>query len=154
MFHLSHKASYHIRPVCIIPKTHLPWRYCLIVDVTPKHYSVNNVTDSNWCSLTYANLDHAAALVNKLGKGSLLAKLEFQSASEVFQYAPKISHFWLTSLNCIYTCYHSIWLIICNKSVQHSGRHELYMPGNVIGYSPPWWLSVTDDLALIHISLC
>ena len=137
LFHLSHRASYHIRPVSTIPKPYIPGTYCLIVDLSFPNISV---TDSDWCSLTHANSDLAAALVKKLGKSSLLAKLELQLTSEVFQYGPRINHFLLTSekLYLRMLSFHLLYTLqqICSTQWQ-TYHYELCMPGHVIGCSPP-----------------
>ena len=95
-FHLSYRASYHIRWVGIILKPLLPGKYRLIVDLSsPKYYSVNTVTDADWCSLTYAKVRPVQQHLSKSWTKSLLWQTWNSSQlAEIFQYAPKINHFW------------------------------------------------------------
>ena len=157
-FHLSYRASYHIRWVGIILKPLLPGKYRLIVDLSsPKYYSVNTVTDADWCSLTYAKVRPVQQHLSKSWTKSLLWQTWNSSQlAEIFQYAPKINHFWQWSerLYLHMLSFHLAYALHQRCSTQWQTWYcELCMQGHAIDYSPPLWLSVTDNMALIHVSL-
>ena len=65
----------------VIPKGHTPGKWRLITDLSfPKGHSVNDGIDPTLCSLTYSTVDDVAHLVSTLGLGSLLAKIDIESA--------------------------------------------------------------------------
>jgi hypothetical protein len=54
----------------------------LIIDVSsPAGHSVNDGINPNLTSLQYSNVTDAVALVNKVGVGALMAKLDLKAAS-------------------------------------------------------------------------
>lgn len=71
----------HISRFGIIPKGYNTGKWRLITDLSfPDGHSVNDGIDRNLCSLTYSTVDDVAHLVAKLGQGSLLAKVDIESA--------------------------------------------------------------------------
>ena len=71
----------HTSPICLIPKPHCPGKFHLIVDLSaPRGFSVNDGIDLNLCSLEYATIDQAAAMVRRAGRGALMAKLDHSAA--------------------------------------------------------------------------
>ena len=71
----------HWNPMGIIPKPHQPGKYRLIVDLSaPQEFSVNDGISSELCSLHYASVADAAAIVKTLGQGALMAKLDLSQA--------------------------------------------------------------------------
>ena len=65
----------------IIPKPHQPEKWMLIVDLShPPGTSVNEGIQPELCSLSYASVDDAVAIITHLGKGAKLAKLDLESA--------------------------------------------------------------------------
>ena len=74
-------SAVHRSPIRIIPKPHQPGKYRLIVDLSsPRGKSVNDGIAEDLCTVQYANVDDAIRLLNCLGKGSLMAKLDLKSA--------------------------------------------------------------------------
>ena len=70
-----------ISPFGAIPKKHRPDKWRLIVDLSsPEGFSVNDGIAKPLCSVSYASVDHAVRLVQLLGKGCLLAKLDLKEA--------------------------------------------------------------------------
>ena len=70
-----------ISPFGIIPKKRRPNQWRLIVDLSsPEGHSVNDAISKEWCSVSYTSIDRAVSLVRRLGKGSLLAKLDLKEA--------------------------------------------------------------------------
>ena len=71
----------HTSPIGLIPKPHCPGKFRLIVDLSaPRGFSVNDGIDPNLCSLEYATIDKAAAMVRRAGRGALMAKLDLSAA--------------------------------------------------------------------------
>ena len=70
-----------LSPFGVIPKKHKPDKWRLVVDLSaPEGYSVNDAIRQDLCSVSYTSLDHAVELAKKMGKGSLLAKLDLREA--------------------------------------------------------------------------
>ena len=74
-------AGVQVSPLRVIPKSHQPGKWRLIVDLSaPEGHSVNDGIDRKLCSLTYVSVDEVAAVVQKLGRGTQLAKMDVQAA--------------------------------------------------------------------------
>ena len=64
-----------------IPKKNRPGKWRLIVDLSaPEGASTNDGVDKEACSLSYTSVDHIAARVADLGRGTLLAKMDVKQA--------------------------------------------------------------------------
>ena len=64
-----------------IPKSNQPGKFYLIVELlAPLGASVNNGIDAKLCSLEYASVKQAAKMVKRLGRATLMAKLDLSSA--------------------------------------------------------------------------
>ncbi len=73
----------------VIPKNHQPGKWRLIVDLSyPKGGSVNEGIEPELCSLSYASVDDAVRQVLAMGKGTLLAKLDLESAYRIIPVHP------------------------------------------------------------------
>ena len=73
-----------ISPFGVIPKSHQPGKWRLIEDLSsPDGVSVNDGIDNQLSSLSYARIDDAARRVLQTGTGTVLAKLDLQSAYRV-----------------------------------------------------------------------
>ena len=71
----------HLSPIGVIPKPNQPGKFRLICDLSSPHsQSVNDGIAPELCSLQYASVDQAVALASRLGRGSLMAKLDLKSA--------------------------------------------------------------------------
>ena len=65
----------------VIPKSHQPGKWRLIVDLSsPEGQSVNDSIAKSLWSLSYISVDYIASVVLHLGRGALLAKMDVQSA--------------------------------------------------------------------------
>ena len=68
-------------PIGLIPKPHQPGKWRLIVDLSsPRGASVNEAIVSEPCHMCYASVLDAAALVRRLGQGTVLAKIDLLHA--------------------------------------------------------------------------
>ena len=83
----------HISPLGVIPKRNKPGKWRLIVDLSsPQGASVNDGIDADRSSLSYASLDHLAALVASTGRGSLLVKADVKEAYRMVPVHPEDQH--------------------------------------------------------------
>ena len=79
----------HVSRFGVIPKPHQPGKWRLITDLSsPKGVSVNDGIDPALCSVSYASLDDAVRVIMRLGKGTLLAKLDVASAYRIVPVHP------------------------------------------------------------------
>ena len=77
----------------VIPKQHQPGKWRLIVDLShPKGASVNDGIEQDLCSLSYASIDDAVSMVLQKGRGTLLAKLDLESAYRIVPVHPQDRH--------------------------------------------------------------
>lgn len=94
----------HVSPIGLIPKSHQPGEWRLIVDLSsPEGSSVNDGISCELCSLRYASLDDAVEIIRELGQGALLAKLDLRKAYRMVPVHP--SDHWLLGIfwqGCIY----------------------------------------------------
>ena len=79
----------HISRFGVIPKRHQPGKWRLIVDLLyPKVHSVNDRFLRSLCELHYITIDDAIQKIVQLGQGSLLAKIDIQSAFRLLPIHP------------------------------------------------------------------
>ena len=65
----------------VIPKGHNSGKWRLITDLSfPPGSSVNDGIDAAFCSMAYTTVDDVASLIADLGRGSLMAKVDIESA--------------------------------------------------------------------------
>lgn len=64
----------------VIPKPHRPGKWRLIVDLSSPGASVNDGVSTDLCSLTYASIDDAVALIIRQGRGTQLTKVDLENA--------------------------------------------------------------------------
>ena len=77
----------------VIPKPHQPGKWRLIVDLSyQKGASVNDGIESDLCSLSYVSIDDAVSAVLLRGRGTLLAKLDLESAYRIVLVHPQYCH--------------------------------------------------------------
>ena len=73
----------------VIPKNHQPDKWRLIVDLSdPAGFSVNDGIDRELCSLKYMSVDDAVRSILDLGLGTLIAKLDIESAYRIIPVHP------------------------------------------------------------------
>ena len=71
----------HRNRIGVVLKGHTTGKWRLITDLSfPPGYSVNDGIDPALCSLSYVSIDSVAVVVASLGAGSLLAKIDIESA--------------------------------------------------------------------------
>ena len=86
-------SGVHISPLGVIPKKNKPGKWRLIVDLSsPQGASVNDGIDSEVSSLSYASLDHLAALVVSEGRGAFLVKADIKEAYRMVPVHPEDQH--------------------------------------------------------------
>lgn len=79
-----------ISPMGIIPKPHQPGKWRLIINLSaPQGASVNDMIPPELCSPRYPRLDEVAAIIMSLGPGTLLAKLDLESAYRLVPIHPR-----------------------------------------------------------------
>ena len=93
-----------LSPFGVIPKRGQPGKWRLITDLSsPKGHSVNDGIDPSLTSLHYASIDDAVAIIQRLGPGSWLAKLDLKAAYRNVPVHPDDQHLLATCWNnCIY----------------------------------------------------
>ena len=79
-------SDVHISRFGVIPKNHQPNKWRLIMDLLcPTGSSINDGIPSTLCSLSYVTIDDAIQKILQYGRGTMLAKIDIQSASVCFQ---------------------------------------------------------------------
>lgn len=79
----------HSSPFGVIPKKHKPGKWRLIVDLSaPDKHAVNSFIEKELCSLSYISVDDVAQVILKLGKGTLLAKVDVKEAFRIIPVHP------------------------------------------------------------------
>ena len=79
----------HINRFGVIPKGHNTGKWRLITDLSyPQDRSVNDGIDPALCSLKYTSVDQVAETIATLGQGSLLAKIDVESAYRLIPVHP------------------------------------------------------------------
>jgi hypothetical protein len=54
----------------------------------PSENSLNDFIDPEFCSLRYAGIDDAVEMIQRIGKGGMLAKADIKSAFRLLKVAP------------------------------------------------------------------
>ena len=82
--------SLHISRFGVIPKGHKTRKWRLIIDLSfPKGQSVNDGIEPALCTLSYTTVDAVAEIIARLGRGSLLAKIDIESAYRLIPVHPQ-----------------------------------------------------------------
>ena len=85
----SELPATHISRFGVIPKRNQPGKWRLIIDLSyPKGHSINDGISKPLCELHYVTIDEAIDKIVQLGNGSLLAKIDIQSAFRLLPYPP------------------------------------------------------------------
>lgn len=89
-FPIALKSAVHVNRFGVIPKGHSTGKWRLITDLSfPSDQSVNDGIDAWLCSLTYITVDKVAEKVAVLGHGTLLAKIDIESAYRLVPVHPQ-----------------------------------------------------------------
>ena len=98
----------HISRFGVIPKHHQPNKWRLIVDLSHQvDRSVNRGIPKELCSLTYITVDSAIQHIQRVGQGSILAKIDIKSALRLLPVHPANRHLLAMSWN------HHIYIDTC-----------------------------------------
>jgi len=90
----------HVSRFGVIPKNHQPNRWRLIVDFShPANVSVNGGIPKDLWSLKYITVDSAIDHIKRLGRGTLLAKIDIKSAFHLLPVHPADCHLLSMSWN-------------------------------------------------------
>ena len=82
-------SDVQISPFGVIPKSSQPGKWRLIVNLSaPDGFSVNDGIDGSLTSLTYVKVDDIIEQVLSLGRGSLMAKMDIESAFRIVPVHP------------------------------------------------------------------
>ena len=74
----------HTSPLGLVPKSHQPGKFQLIVELSsPEHCSVNDGISEDLYSIKYASVDDAAVIIQSLGTNTNQAKLDFKDAYRI-----------------------------------------------------------------------
>ncbi len=85
----THLPHVHVSKFGVIPKGHTPGKWRLITDLSsPRGLSINDGIDPVMCSLSYVTVDQVATVAASLGRGSLLAKIDIESAYRIVPVHP------------------------------------------------------------------
>lgn len=80
-FKLPPLPQLHVSPFGVIPKSHQPGKWRLILDLSSPHgHSVNDGIPKDPFSLHYITVDDAIKALVELGPGALMAKFDVQAA--------------------------------------------------------------------------
>ena len=89
----SEVPAAHVSRFGVIPKSHQPDKWRLIVDLShPKGKSVNDRIPKSLCSMSYITTDNAISRILALGRGTLLAKIDVKSAFRLIPVHPSDRH--------------------------------------------------------------
>ncbi len=84
------RSFLHVNRFGLIPNGHTTGKFRLITDLSyPRGASVNDGIDLTLTSLSYTSVDNVVQLVQRLGKGSLLAKMDIESAYRLVPVHPQ-----------------------------------------------------------------
>ena len=85
--------SIHTSPLGLVPKGHQINKWRMICDLSsPIGASVNNGISPDLCSLHYATVDDAVSIIQQLGKGTQLVKLDIKDAYRIVPVHPADYH--------------------------------------------------------------
>lgn len=85
-------SQVHLSPIGLVPKAHTnKWR--MIVDLShPENESINSGILPSLCSLRYASVDDAVRIIQTLGVGTQLVKLDIKDAYRIVPVHPADYH--------------------------------------------------------------
>ena len=86
-------SDVHISRFGVIPKNHQPNKWRLITDLShPAGSSINDGIPPPLCSLSYVTIDDAIQKILQYGRGTMLAKIDIQSAFRLLPVHPEDRH--------------------------------------------------------------
>ena len=72
----------------VLPKKHQSGKWRLITDLSSEGASVNDAIDSELCSLSYVTVEEVARWAIRMGRSSLLAKIDIKAAYRLVPVCP------------------------------------------------------------------
>lgn len=86
----SWRPIVHVNRVGLVPKGHDSGKFRLITDLSfPHGASTNDGIDPDLVSLSYISVDEVATIVQELGRGALLAKMDIEAAYRLIPVHPQ-----------------------------------------------------------------
>ena len=125
----SWRPLLHVNRFGLIPKGHNNGKFRLITDHSLPHgASANDGISSDLVSLSYITVDGVAEIVQELGRGTLLAKMDIEVSYWLIQVHPQ-NHI-LQGMDWYGLCrpLPSVWLTVSTKSIQRSGGCIVLVP--------------------------
>ena len=90
--HPSLAAQVHTSPIGLVPKSQSD-RWRMIVDLSVSNGAiVNDGIGADVCSLTYASVDNAVLIIQHLGQGTQLIKMDLKDAYRIIPVHPQDHH--------------------------------------------------------------
>ena len=87
------REQVHTSPLGLVPKGHVAGQWWLIVDLSSLiSSSINDGIAKDLCSLRYASMDKALGLIQALGPGTQLVKMDLKEAYRVIPVHPDDNH--------------------------------------------------------------
>ena len=80
-------SNLHLSPVGLVPKSDGGWRMITHLSY-PESCGVNQFIDPNLCTVQYSSFDSVVDMIAKLGKGTLLGKVDVKSAFRLIPVYP------------------------------------------------------------------
>ena len=82
-------ARVHTSPMRVIPKGHIPGKWCLMVDLSNSAgSSIDDGINQSWCSLSYISVYNVTKIIARMGRGTLLGKLDIKNAYRIVPVHP------------------------------------------------------------------
>ena len=119
----------HVNRFGLIPKGHNNGKFCLITDLSfPHGASVNDGISSDLVLLSYITVDDVAEIVQELGRGALLGKMDIEAAYWLIPVHPQDRI--LEGMDWYGLCrpLPSVWLTVSTKRIQRGGGCIVLVP--------------------------
>ena len=125
----SWRPLLHVNRFGLIPKGHNNGKFRLITDLSfPHGASVNDGISSDLVLLSYITVDDVAEIVQELGRGALLAKMDIEAVYWLIPVHPQDRI--LQGMDWYGLCrpLPSVWLTVSTKSIQRGGGCIVLVP--------------------------
>ena len=101
---LAPHRSIHCCPIGLVPKGRGSGQWRMIVDLSyPEGHSVNDSILSSLCTVDYSSVDRALQFITRLGRDTLLLKIDLKSAYRIVPLHPQDQYlFGVTGDNWVY----------------------------------------------------
>ena len=121
---------FHVSPLGVVPKKN-PGEFRLIHHLSyPKghHISVNDGISVEDSTVTYASIQQAIHIIQRLGRGCYMAKTDIESAFVSYRYTPQTTSYWalLGMANSILTSAYQ-WAVV--QAAKYLRRSVMLLSG-------------------------